>query len=46
MSIMKTSLQLGDIQCRSCEKRIEQALQQVGGVVYCSQEWLSAKRPV
>ncbi|HWR07584.1 sulfite exporter TauE/SafE family protein [Sporomusa sp.] len=34
MSIMKTALQIGDMQCRSCEKRIEQALQQVGGVVY------------
>ncbi|SMC43708.1 sulfite exporter TauE/SafE family protein [Sporomusa malonica] len=34
MSIMQTSLQIGDMQCRSCEKRIEQALQQVGGVIY------------
>ncbi|HWR42831.1 sulfite exporter TauE/SafE family protein [Sporomusa sp.] len=34
MSIMQKSLQIGDMQCRSCEKRIEQALQQVGGVVY------------
>ena len=42
MSIMQTSLQVGDMQCRSCEKRIEQALQQVGGVVYVKASYTAA----
>ena len=34
MSIMQTTLKIGDMQCRSCEQRIEQAVRKIGGVVY------------
>ncbi|WP_371376998.1 sulfite exporter TauE/SafE family protein [Sporomusa aerivorans] len=34
MSIMQTSLPVGDMHCRSCERKIEQALRKVSGVVY------------
>lgn len=34
MSIMQTTLKIGDMQCRSCEQRIEQVVRPIGGVVY------------
>lgn len=34
MSIMQTTLKIDDMQCRSCEQRIEQVVRPIGGVVY------------